>query len=1119
MYKITGSGGSGNSGGSSGAAPTESQNTLRSKSDAIVLFAVCEGEIQGFSTPSNILQSIYLDDTPVQNLDGSLNFQNFNIDYRFGTQYQSYIPGMASDIENETQVGVQIKQSTGPIVRTITNLNANAFRLKISIPSLLEQDDKGNIKEASVTFRVEIADISGNFVRVMTKEIKGKTSGAYQEAYRFTLASTGPWNIRISRVSADSQKTTLQTTLFWESFTEIIDVKLSYPNTVLAGVRLSAEQFSSIPKIALKLKLLKILIPANYDPVTRNYSGIFDGTLYVAYSNNPAWIFYDLATNARYGSGKYISDYLMDVYDLYSIGQYCDELVSNGRGGLEPRFTCNCIIQTQDDAFKILSAIASCFRGMMFERAGEFTAIQDKLSAPVRAYTNANVVCDYDENGQMTNPPFNYSGTGLDTRFTVVRVSYSDPDNLYKTAEEVVEDVTAIARYGYIPTEIVAFGCTSRGQAYRLGKWYLLSQRLLTQVVSFKVGAEGLLVLPGEVFKVMDSLKSVNRLGGRIVSAITTSVTLDSSVTILADATYTLTIIKSDGKTESSRVTNAAGSYTVLGVSPAFTEVPRHIWILESNQLSAQLFRCSSVSDTEQDHVYEITGTEYNASIYSVVESSGFVLDTPNTSNYPNPSIPPNPPGNLTVTDSLYENLLSASVGVRVNIYWSASDSSYIDRYQIEYRPYQDSVYQIVGTTKDLSIELLTITSGLYFFRVKTINRYGVSSVYSEVLANIKGLIEPPLQVQNFNVVFSNTLSTFSWNQTTDLDVKVGGYFKIKYTSKLTSVTWAEGVEVAKIPGTSNSFQTYAMTGTYLIKAVDSSGQQSANATQLIVGNTPGLLNKNIVITSIQDPLFAGNKVNTIATGSILKLSSLDYFDGQPGNFDTFPGSFDNVAGYSDSYLGNFDDAIGLYDDASVLIAIFPQGTYDFTSPIDLLGIYPVRITYFVSGYSVNESLIFDRTGSLFDSNTGLFDGSDNDNSSLMLYVATSQDGSNYTSYQPLLISDYIARAFKFRAILTSGSANHNYFVEKLSITIDLPDRTETGTIASSSSVNTTVTFINAFATQPEIAVTLLSSNVGDYVEIISKSSSNFIFNAKNSSGVRVVRTISWLAKGYGQLL
>jgi predicted phage tail protein len=1117
---IIGAGGnkksSGNSGGTSGATPTESPNTLRSRSSVVMLFAACEGEIEGFKDQP-FTKYVYLDDTPVVNPDGSSNFSNIFIDYRTGTEYQTYIPNIASDVENEINVGVQLRASSGSVNRTISNSDANSFSIRVSVPSLLEQDSSGNIKEASVSFRVDVSSAGSSFVTLMNRTISGKTSGAYEESYRYNLPGAAPWVVRLTRTSPDSNKTTVQTSLFWQSLTEITDVKLRYPNTVLFAVKVSAEQFSNIPKISVLLRLLKILIPTNYNSITRQYSGIFDGTLYSAWSDNPAWVFYDLATNSRYGAGKFIKENLIDVFDLYTIGQYCDELVSNGYGGVEPRFTCNCIIQNQDDAFKVLESIASCFRGMMFERAGQLTAIQDRPRSPTRVYTNANVICEFSDEGEMTSPPFNYSGSSLDTRFTVARVSWSDPNNSYRTTEEVVEDTDAIIKYGYIPTEIVAFGCTSRGQAYRAGKWLLLSQRLLTQVITFKVGAEGLLILPGEVFKVMDTLKSLNKLGGRIKTATTTAITLDASVTLSPGVSYTLTIVKSDGTTETRSVVNTGTTLSILTVASAFSEIPRHLWILESNLLSAQLFRCTAVAEVD-DHVYEISGTEYNANIYGTIESSSFTFDDPVISGYPNVNLQPSSPSGLTVVDSLFESIGSGGIRTRVDVFWAASPSPFIDRYQVEYRTSNDSNYLPLATTKELAIIAYDIPPGLYDFRVKVVTRYNISSPYTTTRIIIYGLTAPPADIENFTILYSGSNAIFQWEKSKDLDVNVGGYLKIKYSSRISGVTWTEGVEVAKLSGVATSYQTFVNNGTYLIKAVDSSGHQSTNAKIIVVNGLPDLSNKNIVYTTNRHPVFSGIRTNVIVSGGILKISSLDYFDVQAGLFDSFPGLFDSVAGYLDSYIGLFDNSEGLFDDAGLLFAVFPEGSYEIAAPIDLLNVYPVRISINIFGYSANELINFDRTGGNFDSLTGSFDGQDNDNSTCAVYVSISQDAVIYNEYQPFIVSEYVGRAFKFKVVLKSTEANHNYFLERFGITIDMPDRVIAGNVTSNMSANTTVLFDKSFAATPEVAATLLNSSPGDYVELVSRSNSRFVFACKNSAGTRIVRAISYLAKGYGEI-
>jgi predicted phage tail protein len=1118
-YRIIarGSGGgkkqSSSSSSSAAVGATEQPNNLRSRDDASILVLLGEGEIAG-SASGDLLRDIYLDETPIKNADGSLNFQNVTVDFRSGTQFQSYIPAFASDIESEESIGVQIKKSTGAITRTITNVNANALRLRFLIPALQRQDDKGNITGTEVDFLIEISTQGGAFIEVARPRISGKTSGNYSRSYRLPLTTTGSWSVRVTRLTNDAVDNKIQNDLYWQSITEIVDAKLRYPNSALLGVRVSSEQFQSFPKVSIKLKQLIISIPHNYDPIARTYSGIFNGSLYRAYSNNPAWVLYDLITNNRYGCGRFINTSQIDVFSLYSIAQYCDGAVSNGRGGVEPRFVCNAYIDKQDDAYKLLEAIASCFRGMMYHSGNTITTIQDKPALPVRAYTKANVVVEYDEDGRQTTAPFNYSGSSLESRYSVALVTYSDPDDFYREKVELYENRELLTKFGYNPTRITAFGCTSRSQAYRIGKWTLLSQYYLTQTVTFKVGAEGLLVRPGEVFKVMDSLKSNSRLGGRILTATTTSITLDSEVAIAHGITYTISGVKADGNLETQSVLNGAGNYTVLTTN-AFSEVPRHVWILESNQLKAQLFRCVAVVELEP-HLYEITGVEYNDSIYDAVENDIKFEELP-INGLPNIKAAPQPPSGLTATELLYETIGSGGVKAKIELRWNASPSPFLRQYQVEYRSSTETDSKIIETTQNLSSTVFDLQPETYFCRVKAINNYGLSSNYAETVVVVNGLVEPPSDVTNFTVIPYEKYAVLKWDTSPDLDVRVGGFFKIKQTYKKNIFSWADGIEISQVPGSSNSVQVPLLNGSYLIKAIDSSGNQSRNAAVVILDNFADINAFNAIASLVESPTFSGTKTDTTVVGGVLRLTSTDYFDSATGNFDSATGNFDEFAGYFDSVPGNFDSAPGDFEDLGTFIGISQSGSYEFSAPIDLGDVYTSRVTATMSALNVNETILFDRTGGNFDDLTGSFDGEDNDSGSAILQIATSQNGSTYSDFSNFLIGDYLARSFKFRLLLTNSSANHNIYVDRLEVNVDAPDRMESGAFTTFTFTDSNVFFNNAFATTPEVALTIQGAAVGDYVDFVSKSASSFVFNVRNSSGTRIARNVSFLAKGYGK--
>lgn len=1092
--------------------PTEAPNTLRSRADAIMLALVGEGEIEG-SASGDILKDIYLDETAIKASNGSLNFENVIVEYRSGTQDQSYIPGISSNIESDKTVGLEIKNANGALTRTITNPNVNAVRIRLMVSSLLAQDDKGNVNGSEVEFKIEVSTQGGSFQELVRDKIAGKTTSSYERSYRIPLLTTGQWDVRITKITADSTKTSLQNNLYWQSYTEIIDTKFRYPNSALIGIRISAEQFQTMPKLSFHCKGIKILVPHNYNPVTRTYSGNFTGSLVLAYSNNPAWVFYDLITNSRYGCGKYIDSSQVDVFSLYSIGQYCDELVPNGLGGTEPRFTCNCYLQTRDDAFKVLEALSSSFRGMVYASANTIIATQDKPKVPVTAYTRANVVVEYDEEGNLTSPPFVYSGSALETRFTVALVSWSDPADFYRTKIEAVEDKEAIARYGYNPTEIVAFGCTSRSQARRFGKWNLLSQQKLTQTVTFKIGAEGLLISPGEVFKVSDPLKGGSRQGGRIKSATINNVVLDSEVFIESNKSYALTIVKSDGKIETKTVVNTVGAYSNLTVAPDFSDIPRHIWILESNAVQAQLFQCVSVAELDS-HLYEINGIEYNNSIYDTVDLDEPFEELP-IGGLPDPNLAPLPPSGITAEETLYDGG-SAGVRIKINITWQASPSPFIREYQAWYKRQQDTEFTLIETTTNLSSEILDAQRGVYDFRIRATNNYGKFSDYIITKKEIYGLSFPPDDVTGFFANPSGNFILLSWNTSPNLDVRVGGYYKIKYTPKLQNYTWADGFEVSRVSGASSSALVPALNGVYMIKAVDSEGNQSRNQSFVSV-TASEVFSYNVVEEIREDPLFTGAKISASVIGNILRLSSKDYFDSQPGLFDNMFGFFDAVTGYFDNTEGLFDSFIGNFDDAGNEFGVASFGTYDFKDVIDLGDRYSVRIIPVLSAYNVNENKRFDKTKGFFDSATGLFDGEDIDTGTVTLQIALSQNGTSFTEYQNFIAGEYTARAFKFRLVLQAGNEKYNIYVDKLGVTLDMPDRVAAGEFVSLTSGFQTVNFDQPFINVPKLAITIQEGQAGDYVEVVNVLDSSFTINVYNFSNNRVQRRVTYLAKGYGR--
>jgi len=1084
------------------------------------LYLLCEGEIAGLA--ANNWTCLYLNETPLQNPDGSFNFQNVAIDYRTGTVNQSYIPGF-NDVETEIQVGVKVSQQIGPIVRTINDLNADAVLVRLMTPQLQQIKDNGDQIATTINFTIEISNNNGPYITYVNGNITGKKVSPYERSYRINLPKPGPWNIRVTRLTPDSSSNKLQNDLIWQSYTQIIESKLSYPNSAMLGIKISAEQFNSIPKLAIDLKGLLVKIPSNYDPTTRTYNGIWDGSWGYGWTDNPAWIFYDLLIESRYGCGKTIAESQVDKWSLYAIAQYCDQLVPDGRGGWEPRFTFNGFIQNADEAYTVLNSLASAFRGMVYWANGTVYVTQDAPASPVRIFNETNVISQYDQNGQLTSPPFVYSGSSIQARHTVALVTWNDPADFYRPKVEYVEDRDAIARYGYREISVTAFGCTSRGQAHRFGRWILYSEKCETETVTFTAATEGGLVSPGELIKIADPLRAGQRMGGRILAATTSTITLDSSVTIASGKTYTLSVLGADGKQQESSVTNSPGSTSTITVSPAFNSAPivGSPWVLAASDLQPQTFRVVSVAE-KTPYQYVVTAVAHNPSKFAAVEQNLALQAIPITV-LPTAGKPPKPPGNLTITETLYGSG-AAGVRTRVNIGFSASPSPFLDRYQIEYRIYGDpGEFKILNYTTDTNYQWDNAQPGLYEIRVCAINKLGLRSDYVSTVKQIAGLQNPPSDVTNFTLTRTGNQALLRWDPSPDLDVITGGFFIIKFTPKTSAVTWSDGIELPVVSGASSNAVVPLSLGTYLIKAVDSSGNQSKNfasvSSSFAIAQTV-----NIVATLQESPTFPGVKTNCTVNSGNLQLTSTSFFDSQTGLFDSTPGLFDSLSPDTfDSTPGFFDDQPGFFDNTNLVTNLVLSGIYEFSNICDLGAAYTCRISASISATVASNRDFFDGKEGLFDSASGFFDGNDLTGASATLQIAISQDGINYGAWTNFSIGDYTGRAFKFRVLLNSEDQTTNILVNQLSVTVDMPDRIEQGVGTSTGSLQT-ITFSKAFWTAcvPVVGVTLINANNGDYFVIPAGSITNTGFQIQvfNASGSAISgRQFNWLARGYGQTI
>ena len=598
-------------GSSKGHTPREAKDNLKSTQLLSVIDAISEGPVEG---PVDGLKSVLLNSTPVLDSEGNTNISGVTVVFRAGEQEQTPPEGFESS-GSETVLGTEVKYDT-PITRAITSANIDRLRFTFGVQALVETTSKGDRNPSEVRLLVQIQR-NGGWVTEKDITIKGKTTSQYLASVVVDNLPPRPFNIRMRRMTPDSTTDQLQNKTLWSSYTEIIDVKQGYPNTALVGVQVDSEQFGSQQvsrNYHLRGRILQV--PSNYNPQTRQYSGIWDGTLKPAYSNNMAWCLWDMLTHPRYGMGKRLGAADVDKWALYVIGQYCDQSVPDGFGGTEPRITCNAYLTTQRKAWDVLSDFCSAMRCMPVWNGQTLTFVQDRPSDKVWTYNRSNVVMPDD------GAPFRYSFSALKDRHNAVEVNWIDPNNGWETATELVEDTQAIARYGRNVTKMDAFGCTSRGQAHRAGLWLIKTELLETQTVDFSVGAEGLRHVPGDVIEICDDDYAGISTGGRVlaVNSQTRTLTLDREITLPSSGTTLISLVDGSGNPVSVEVQSVTD-----GVKVKVSRVPDgvaeySVWGLKLPTLRQRLFRCVSIREND-DGTYAITAVQHVPEKEAIVDN------------------------------------------------------------------------------------------------------------------------------------------------------------------------------------------------------------------------------------------------------------------------------------------------------------------------------------------------------------------------------------------------------------------------------------------------------------------------------------------------------------------
>lgn len=975
----------------------------------------------------------------------------------FQVQYRQVGAGSWTTVKTDAMTTAQ--RFTGRSAQWLSGLLKAARTYQITgLPALLY--------EARVLVSGGVGAVAVKSFRILTAVpydiITGKTTSSYQRAYRLTLAGSAPWDIRMRRLTADSGSVALRNKTIFDSYAEIIDEQFSYPNSALVGLSVDAAQFSSIPTRGYDMKLLRVKIPSNYDPVTRLYTGIWDGTFVIAWTDNPAWCFYDLLTNTRYGLGAFLPAAQVDKWALYTIGQYCDGLVPDQLGSEEPRFTCNLYLQTRAEAFQVIVTMASIFRGMAYWAAGSITAVQDAPSNPVFLFTEANVA-----DGQ-----FSYAGSSRQARHTVALVQWNDPEDGYKLKPEYVEDVAGIARYGVVETSVVAVGSISRGQAHRVGEWLLYSEQHETEVVTFRCGQDGIYLRPGLLFAVQDQHRAGIRYGGRIVSATAGSVTLDASVTILGGQTYTIQVVLPDGTLATGTVTNAPGAATVLTLSVNFDVVPvtPAVWLLTSSSLSPRLYRALTIVETARQ-TYEVSGLAHNPSKFNFVEREQ-LLEEPATSTL---TTTPAAPVNLVIGESLA--IVQGSITVVVALTWEPVASA--TRYRVEYR--RDSGnYVSLTEVRSASAEIPNALTGFYEVRVTAVNILSAVSPAATASRQILGKTVRPANVTGFVVSRTGDTLNFSWVAVTDLDLD---HYVLRQ-----GLSWEAGIPLGMTINT-KFVVTTNIGGTYLIKAVDTTGNESLTAAAIIIGANTAI---NVVVTANDSPTWAGVNVQTADSAAGVTLTGQLHWTDLTNPWTT----------YTKSWMSTGNP--------------YSTGTYE-TVPIDLAVVLTSRVEVLPVVQQVPIG------GSWADLTQPWLTYTDPWTGvpgivSATYEMALSQDAVSYAPYQPYQAGTYLARAYKFRITLSTRDVNYLPLLTSFLVTIDVPDRVvhfeDQVTVAG----GTTLTFSPMFVNVQTVTGTIQAGAIGDTFRVTSKTNSAAVVTVYDSAGTPKAGIVDIDVFGYGSI-
>ena len=1172
--------------------PNLPSDILASKQFQTLVELLGEGEIEGFpsatgskgSTEYNTgsLKDVFLNGIQVLQQSASntspsdedFNFQNITFQPRFGTSDQTHVDGITSS-ESETAVGVAVTKAS-PVSRSITNTSVDAVRVTLGFPSLQKFEDDGDINGAEVAINIQTIENDGTTTTVITDTVKGRTASTYFRDYKIIFASgtSFPVTIRVNRTTDDSTETTLQNTSIWSSFTEQVSETRSYPNTAHVALRFDAESFPNQPRRMYRVRGTKIKIPHNgtvQSDGSISYSGTFNGTFKTdkEWTNDPAWILYDLLTTSK-GFGDQIDTTQLDVFSFYSASVYSAEQVDDGFGGTEPRFSCNVVIQNQKQAYNLINDLCSVMRVMPFYSAGTISISQDRPTDASYLFNLSNV----------TEQGFTYSNSSKNSKITVVNVAYFDNET-QQIEYETVEDTALQAKYGVVTKNLRGFATTSRGQASRLGKWFLYTQSNEAEIVNFTTTLEsGTLVRPGAVINVADPLRAGVRRGGRIKTGVSTTQIIvdDENNTDLATTdSATLSVILADGTLETKTIDTISG--TTITVSSAFSSTPpsNSVWVIENTTVQLQTFRVIGVTEVDQ-LAYQITAVAHNSSKYANVEDgTALATRTVTTLTELKPS-----PSNLQGSEQIV--VLNNRAVSKLFIQWQPVAG--VTEYMVQYRFQNENFISERIRRPDFTI--FETQLGTYEVRVFSYNALGKpSTTPSTTTFTTVGKTALPADPSGLTLEpVSDQFVRLRFNPATDVDVLHGGTISVRHTPSVDPAvaTFQNSTEIIpKLAGNITETLVPALTGTYSIKFIDDTGNRSNNAARIIV-TAPDPQPNQVILIEREDtdsPPFQGDKVNTFydatfdgllldgtllwdsITQNIDDLSNIDFASpiNSSGSYE-FQNKVDMGAIFNlmlkrrfvtsglfvndliDSRTANIDtwtefDGTQADDvNAKLLVA-----TTDIDPATSVSATYEqsgttITITKTSHGYSVGDFVVIDFTaGSATDGN---YEIQTVPNANTFTVTASASAtissgtsctyGANFTQFNTFANGEYTARGYKFKCELESNDPAQNINVTELGFEASVKRRTETvnSSIASGTSAKTVV-FGSPFFTGtgslggsttaflPTVGITLEGAVTGDYFKITSITGTQFVIEVRDSSNNFKDLNFRYTAIGFGK--